>query len=74
MQQPNWFDSKYSSKLQTATPQQALELVAKDDRVQKALTEALKTHDEQAKQPGWAGPSRPQVIRKTIAECLAAQA
>ncbi len=73
MMLPNWFEKKYEAKLQSATPQQALELVAKDDRVQKAVADALKSHDEHAKKPGWAGPSRAQSIRQAITECLAAQ-
>jgi hypothetical protein len=73
MQQPNWFDTKYSGQLEKASAHQALELVAKDGRVQKAIDEALKNHDQHAKQPGWVGPSRSQVIRKAVAECLSAQ-
>ena len=41
MMQPNWFDKKYEAKLNGASAQQILKLVAEDDRVQKAVTVAI---------------------------------
>jgi hypothetical protein len=74
MIQPNWFDKKYEAKLNGASAQQILKLIAEDDRVQKAVNVAIETHDKNAAKPGWAGPSRAQTARSAIAECLASQA
>lgn len=69
MMQPNWFDQKYGTSLDAATAEQAMQMVASDPKIVKAVKDALATKDVNAKQ---AGPSRSQVIRKAIAETLQA--
>jgi hypothetical protein len=70
MQKPNWFDQEYESQLGSKSVESVLADLAKDKRIVTAVKDALKTHDESSKKPGWAGPSRAQVVRKTVATIL----
>jgi hypothetical protein len=72
MQKPNWFDNEHAEDLKSASAEEALATIAQSPRVVAAVKDALAQHDIHAKQQGWAGPSRTQVIRKAIAEVLAA--
>lgn len=67
MMQPNWFDKKHERTMERATAEQALAEVAKDDRIVKAVKDALADHDAN---PGRPGPSRVQTVRTAIAEAL----
>jgi hypothetical protein len=67
---PNWFDRDYSAALETATAEEALALVANDKRLIGTLMTKLAEHDDVSKRHGWAGPTRSQVVRQTIARVL----
>jgi len=66
MMPPNWFDKKHGVSLESATAEEALEMIANDSRIIQELQYALAEHDAKA-QPG---PSRSQVIRSAVAEAL----
>lgn len=72
MQQPNWFDNKYDVTMQKASAEECLAMIGKEPRLVDELKKALATHDVDSKKPGWAGPSRSQVVRKTVAGVLQA--
>jgi len=72
MLKPNWFDEKYEAQLESATADEAIQLVAKDKKVREAVAEALRDRDENAGKKGWVGPSRTQAVRTAIADALSA--
>ncbi len=69
MERPNWFDGVYGDTAK-GTAQQILQKVAGDKRLIAELDKALAAHDQSCKTPGWAGPSRVQVVRNTPATTL----
>ena len=78
MQQPNWFDKKFAALMgapmgavgAAQDAPQVLQLIATDPQIITAINDALASHDASSRQPGWAGPSRTQTIRKALAEVL----
>ena len=70
MRQPNWFDKALSKALERATAEEAIEIVAKNPRVIKAVKQSLDDHDKNARKPGWRGPTRSQAVRSAIADVL----
>jgi hypothetical protein len=73
MERPNWFDLKLGQAIDQANANQALADVASDPQVIAVVQAALDSRDAAAKKGGWAGPSRSQVVRNTLAEILQAQ-
>jgi hypothetical protein len=71
MMQPNWFDKKYNAILQSATARDFLMEIASDERLIKAVEDAMASHDLQ-KASMKIGASRTQVVRRAIADALQA--
>lgn len=70
MMQPNWFDKKHERTLERATAEEALKIIASDERIISAIRDSLAERDANAKKLGWAGPSRSQTVRTRLAEVL----
>jgi hypothetical protein len=73
MMRPNWFDQKYGPTIQNTTAQEFLTELAGDERLIKAVNDALAAHDQQ-KAAKKIGASRIQLVRRAIAEALEADA
>jgi hypothetical protein len=73
MQQPNWFDKKHEKGMERATAEEAMQEIANDDRIVKAVADALVAHDldERSGNTG-PGPSRSQSVRAALVEALQA--
>ena len=67
MMQPNWFDDKYDAKLKKSSAKEALEAIAKDERILSELDAALKDFDGH---PDRIGGTRVQVLRMVVADLL----
>jgi hypothetical protein len=70
VEKPNWFDTTYGAAFASATGPEALADIANDSKIVQAVTNALADYDADSKQPGWAGPSRTQVIRNALVAVL----
>ena len=73
MHQPNWFDKKHEKAMERATAEEAMKEISNDDRIVKAVEDALIEHDlaEHSANTG-AGPTRTQAVPAALVEALQA--
>ena len=71
MAQPTtWFDMQYDDKMESANAKEALAMIASDERIIKAVQEAIDDRNATKVQPGWAGPTAAQAVRESLARVL----
>ena len=65
-----WFDIKHDGNFESASAEEALKIVASDDRVRQAVQDALDNRNANKDTPGWGGPTAAQAVRHAIIEVL----